>query len=519
MIQNREMKMDDYLAMLRRRAKIILIPALFALPAGFLVSYRFQPKFTSSSLILVESQKVPETMVQPMVSQDLAERVETLRQEVLAQSRLEPVVERLYPNKSSGEYAALIDQIGANMRVEPVVTTLSEIGTGGKPPKPGQSAVPGFYVTYTAHKALEAQQICNELTTLMIDQNLKSVAEIATGTSDVLKNGVDDAKNKLDDMDKSLAAFKKQYAGQLPGDEDSNLKILAGLTTQLEAITQNLNRMQQDKTYSESLLSQELAAWKQMQGSSNPQTLEKQLSDLQSVLLQLQARYTDDHPDVIKTKADIAGVKKKLAEINKASADAPDVTTEKASATEPPEIRQTRLQVHQYTDAIAALTRDQKRMQQEISGYQGRLSLSPEVEEKYKELNRGYDSALKDYQELLVKKSSADLTVKMNNQSQGERMYPLYQAGLPDEPSFPNRLFFAGGGLGAGLALGLALGLWLELRDNSIRNEADAEAALELPMLVAVPWVSIAGAEAGNGGGRFWKRGKKPDERKHTVPV
>ena len=48
MIQNREMKMDDYLAMLRRRAKIILIPALFALPAGFLVSYRFQPKFTSS---------------------------------------------------------------------------------------------------------------------------------------------------------------------------------------------------------------------------------------------------------------------------------------------------------------------------------------------------------------------------------------------------------------------------------------------------------------------------------------
>jgi uncharacterized protein involved in exopolysaccharide biosynthesis len=39
----------------------------------------------------------------------------------------------------------------------------------------------------------------------------------------------------------------------------------------------------------------------------------------------LQARYTDDHPDVIKTKADIAELKKKLAEINegiRASADA-----------------------------------------------------------------------------------------------------------------------------------------------------------------------------------------------------
>ena len=34
--------------------------------------------------------------------------------------------------------------------------------------------------------------------------------------------------------------------------------------------------------------------------------------------------------------------------------------------------------------------------------------------------------------------------------------------------------------------------MWFELRDNSIRTEADAEAALELPMLVAVPWVGPA---------------------------
>ena len=77
----------------------------------------------------------------------------------------------------------------------------------------------------------------------------------------------------------------------------------------------------------------------------------------------------------------------------------------------------------------------------------------------------------------------------MNNQSEGERMFVLNPADLPDAPSFPNRLLFAGGGLGAGLALGCGLAMWLELRDKSIRTEADAEAALELPMLVAVPWV------------------------------
>jgi len=52
--------------------------------------------------------------------------------------------------------------------------------------------------------------------------------------------------------------------------------------------------------------------------ASNPQTLQQQLSQLQTVLIDLEARYTDDHPDVIKTKADIAQIKKKLDEVNNA---------------------------------------------------------------------------------------------------------------------------------------------------------------------------------------------------------
>jgi len=44
---------------------------------------------------------------------------------------------------------------------------------------------------------------------------------------------------------------------------------------------------------------------------------------------------------------------------------------DKESASEPPEIRQLRLQVHQYEELIAQATRDQKRLQQEISVYQG----------------------------------------------------------------------------------------------------------------------------------------------------
>jgi uncharacterized protein involved in exopolysaccharide biosynthesis len=233
----------------------------------------------------------------------------------------------------------------------------------------------------------------------------------------------------------------------------------------------------------------------------------------------LRARYTDDHPDVIKTKNDIAEVKKKLAEVNSASENPGDAITEQASATEPPEIRQLRLQVHQYGDVITAATRDQKRLQQEINDYQGRVAISPAVEEQYKALARDYTNAQKDYEDLLANKSKADLTVKMNNQSQGERMVELEAANLPEAPSFPNRLFFAGGGLGAGLALGMGLALWLELRDKSIRNEKDAEAALELPMLVAIPWIGETDEdEDGNGAVKLWKK-KRSEEPKETIGV
>jgi capsular polysaccharide biosynthesis protein len=86
----------------------------------------------------------------------------------------------------------------------------------------------------------------------------------------------------------------------------------------------------------------------------------------------------------------------------------------------------------------------------------------------------------------------------MNQQAQGEQMAMLNPPNLPESPSFPNRLLFAGGGLGFGLALGLGLTMWQELRDKSIRTEADAVAALDLPLLVAIPWVG-ATAESKNG--------------------
>ena len=515
-MENRELTMDDYLAIFRRRMKVILIPALLAPLAGFLVSYIFSAKYTSKSLVLIEAPKIPDVVVQQVFTEDLTQHIATIEQRVLSPSRLRPMVDRLGLVKSGQNADDVIDNIRLNMTIEPVITDLSQFGAKKRP---GQNTpVPGFYVDYTGATARESQQICTDLTSMLLEEDLKSRQDATQGTTQFLTKQVEDAKAQLDDLDKKLAAFKNQHMGQLPGDEDNNMKILMGLNSQLDANTQTLNRATQDKSYTESLLTQQVAAWKSSQSANNPQSLQQQLSQLEAQLIDLQGRYTDDHPDVIKTKSDIAAIKKQLAGLDDSSAKPSDGSSDKGSAAEPPEVRALRLQVHQYEDMIAQANRDQKRLQQEIALYQGRVASSPSVEEEYKELARDYDNAQKVYQDDLAKQSTSKMATQAEQDQEGERMALLVPADLPDSPSFPNRLLFAGGGLGAGLALGLGLTLWLEIREKCIRTEADAEAAVGLPILVSVPWVLQPEPENGNGKTRFWKK-KKAEEAEEPAKV
>jgi len=530
-MDTRELTMDDYLAMARRRLKVVLIPLLIAPVAGFLVSYLpiFPPKYTSQSTVLVEGQKVPFNYVQPVITADFTQRVQTLGQQVLSAASLRPVIDSLENQGlvKAGEEGKVMEQIRANMQLTPMLTSMSATsGAAGlaaakKRASPTDEPVPGFNVSYTDKNPDRAQKICNAMTSLILDENLKSREQAAKGTTDFLSRQVAEAKTALDEQDAKLAAFKNKYLGQLPGDAETNMKMLMSYSQQLDSTTQSLNRAQQDKSYTESMLAQQLAAWKSSQSSTSPQTLEQQLTALQAQLLQLQARYTDDYPDVIKTKADIAKVQGKLDEINKQATN-PAESNEKANANEPAEIRQLRLQIHQYQQVIEQATADQKKLQAAINVYQSKTAMSPGIEEQYKELSRDYDNAQAFYRDLLAKQSSADLAKNMESQAQGEQMTILQSANMPDSPSFPVRPLFAAAGLAAGLGLGLLMAVWLELSDKSIRTEKDAAAVMDLPLLISVPWLGEEDEEVASNGNvrrRFWSRGSPSAKEKEKVGV
>ena len=265
-MSDRELTMDDYLAMLRRRLKVILIPALIAPLAGFLVSYAFPPKYTSTSTVLVEGQKVPSNYVAPVITSDFAQRVQSLYERVQqSPTLLRPMVHSLGIVKPEEE-GKVIGEIQQNMQVQPVITSMTPAAAtpSGKVKKAPASnePIPGFNVVFSTSDPVRAQKICNGLTSLMLDENLKSRSDAATGTTEFLTRQLEDAKRAIDDQDAKLAAFKRQYQGQLPTDADNNMRMLMSLNSQLDASTQTLSRAQQDKAYTESMLAQQLAAWK-----------------------------------------------------------------------------------------------------------------------------------------------------------------------------------------------------------------------------------------------------------------
>lgn len=477
MIQ-RELTPQDYAAMLRRRWILITVLALVGGPLAYVVS-RFLPnEYTSQTMVLVEQQSVPADFVKPVDTSDISQRLASMQQQILSRTRLTPLITRfgLYSQDvNSVPMEDLVARLQKAVKVTPVLP-MAQMQVKN---------LPGFFVSVTLDSPRTAQQVCSEVTSMFIEENVRTRQQHSEDTTSFLAQQLAAAKTQLDEKDAALAAFQLKYMGSLPDESKGNLNVLMGMTTQLDAVSQALARAQQDKSFAETMLAQEISTWKASQTGSNPETLEKQLSTLQSQLATLQAKYTDDHPDVIRAKNDIAALKERIAKGEDPDAVAAPNTDQKTSA-EPSQIIALRAQIHSLKQVIDEKTKQGEQLQQQIKLYQQRIQSSPAIEQQFKLLTRDYQTAEGFYNDLLKKRDQSAMATDLERRQQGEQFRVFDPANLPDKPSFPNRLLFALGGLGGGLSLGLSLALLLELRDTSLKTERDVELILHLPVLAMV---------------------------------
>jgi polysaccharide chain length determinant protein (PEP-CTERM system associated) len=485
MLGARQLTLEDYVAILRRRKREIILSILAAPLLAYVLALILPKEYTSQTVILIDQPHVSESYVTSIDSSDLRQRLASVQEELLSSSRLGPVIRALglyQAEQNTVPAEVLANRLRKKITISPV-----------KPmPQTNSPDLPGFTVKASAGSPQLAQKICAAVTNMFLQSNLHLREARAEDTTAFLTKELQDAKKNLDAEDAKLAAFKTRYIGELPDDQQANLNILAGLNSQLDAVTQSLGRAEQDKAFAESMLSQQIAAWKASQVGQNPETLEKQLTDLQAQLAEAQVKYTDDHPDVIKLKANIADLKKQIAATSAASA-SPAGKDEMRASIETPEIGQLRAQVHQYEASVKEKAAQQKEIQRQVKLYQSRLQLSPSVEEQYKVLTRDHASAADFYNDLLKKRSESAMAANLRQSPDTDRFRILDPPDLPSSPSFPIRLYFVLGGLAAGIATGLGVALVREALDRTLRTERDIDAFLQVPTLVLIPSVGALG--------------------------
>lgn len=474
-----ELKPADYIAILRRRWVPIVVLTLIGGPLGYGVSRVLPARYASQTTVLVQQPTVPDKLVPPVVTGTIDQQLSSMKAQILSRSRLEPIIRQfgLYSKDiSSVPMEILVGRLQKSIDVSEIVPMQGTPGT-----------LAGFNVTVTLDNALKAQEVCSTITSMFIDENERIRQQDSENTTQFLTQQLADAKQKLDDQNAKLAAFQSRYLGSLPDDDKTNTDILTGLTSQLNSASEALSRAQQDKTFQESSLSQAVQAWQASQTGANPVDLQQQLALLQSKLTDLQSRYTDSYPDVIRTKADIAALQKQIADQSATTNTTSNSTKNTQLSVEPQNIQQLRAQLHSTETLISQKTEEEAALKRQIGLYEQRVQATPDVEQQYKALTLGQEAALKSFNDLQQHRDEAQMATDLEKRQEGETFTTLDAANLPDQPTFPNPLLFTGGGFAGGLAIGMGLAFLGEMRDTSIRTEQDVEFALRLPVIVMVP--------------------------------
>jgi protein tyrosine kinase modulator len=461
----------------KRKACIVTAWALFALVTVAVVRH-LPPVYMAESVVLIDSQKIPEKFVSATVATDLEERVAAIRQMLLSGEELRKVINEfgLYQEqRKTHAEEEILDIMRKNISI-----TMEAVGNEKRPGT--------FRIGYEGPDPAIVMRVANRLTDLYVERNLQTREGQAEATSAFLDSQLRGAKKRLDELEAAVSSYKVKHDGELPEQEQSLAGALSGLHTQLQANMDALNRAQQTKVVQESTLSaMEASAAVQTMRAMEPvgreagvtttaapsRTYRKASEALEAQLAELLTKVTEEHPAAIKLRAAIETAKREeeLEQSRELGLKAQIEVTEKE---------------------LKGLTANQQRILRDLERYQRRIERFPVSEQEMAQITRDYEMSKTNYKSLLDKKMAAEMALDMERRQQAERFIVLDRARLPAKPLKPERPLLYAGGSVIGLALALLLGFIAELRQNVILGEWELKD--DIPVLARLPQFEVSGS-------------------------
>ncbi len=474
---------------IRRRRWHFLVPFFFGWALVWGASWLIPSTYRSATLILVEQPSVPEKYVVSNVDLDIQRQLDSITQQILSRTRLVHIIDSLglYANDRKHKNPdELVEQMRKDIEIE-----LSH-GDDKK--------LSAFNIYYANRDPKMAQMATSELANLFITENLEQRQERSENTTKFLQDQLDQARTKLAAQEAKLRVFKDQHLGELPNQTQSNLQILAGLQSQVQANQDSLNRAKQQNTYLESLIHQ----YRAMDHGSKPSEggpvglveIDKELERLKAQLADLTSHYTDKHPDVRKTKEQIAQTErmreKVVADMKARASDANSETAVAVPSLDPKSAPVLELESQLKANRLEIANREAeiKEQQSKINQYQSRLNMAPVMEQQFADITRDYDQSKTDYESLLAKKNQSEMSTDLEKTQQGEHFRMLDPPNLPTRPYKPNRLQLCGLGLLAGLVLGIGFAIGPEKLSGKLYSERMIKKVVPYDVIAEIPTIA-----------------------------
>ena len=441
-----------------RRPWLAILPLTITLAAAIALSFLLPPRYKSQTVILVEPDPIPASLVPKLSNDDVGRRLQTLRQEVQSRTRLELAARELDP------YGTVAKQ--------PLINTIERMRAAVSVSVKGNDA---FSIEFEHRDPRMAMLVADRLTTLFMEEVAGGRERQVSEAYQFIESQMESAREQLEQKEEALREFKERHMGQLPEQVQANLATLQRLQLEQQTVVDSLRKATDAQLLLES--GGPAAATPVAGGSPPPDSL----AVLRAQLTQLRSRYTDQHPDV---KALVSRIVALEASSSAAyagdEADAPPADPVAAAAHR--RLQQARQEVRVLRERLTDVDR-------RIGAFQARVEAAPRREQEIVSLTRDYQKLSENYTQLLAKKLDAEMAARLEQRSKGQQFRMIDPAYLPVHPSFPNRGLFALAGALAGLLLGVGLAVTVDYLDPTLKEADEAATALRLPVLAVVPYI------------------------------
>ncbi|MEW5909634.1 MAG: Wzz/FepE/Etk N-terminal domain-containing protein, partial [Thermodesulfobacteriota bacterium] len=441
--QNQTKLSPEYVInLLIRREWLIIIPFFLAIVAGIILAVKLPRVYRASTLILVEPQRVPSNYVQTVIPVGIESRISTISQQILSRTNLEKVIEQFKLYASPGDEKIFMEDKVADMRKR------IEVNVTRKQQKDAEA----FEIAFKGEKPEQVMQVANALASFFIDENLKAREASAMGTSSFLEDELNSMRARLQELETALKDYRQKHLGALPEQLETNLRVLDRLQVALGEKQKSLRDAKDRFALIEKQISEMQSMIRESSGKDAaplaiipelPET--KKLWAMKNELEALKAKYTPQHPDVLRQEKKIAALEKeieekqkKMAEETSASSSIKTTDPGKQSVSLKNLYQSQFVQYHEVKKDIADLEIDVARINNEIRIYENRVEETPKREQELLTLKRDYENINSTYNSLLQRKLEAEIAVNMEKKQKGEQFRILDAAKYPEKPIWPN---------------------------------------------------------------------------------